>query len=80
MFAGRDNLLIARGKVFGNTIIELPKEWENLVDPKTITVSITPCGSNQNISVKTVTISEVRLQSYSTYPIECFYHIYAETK
>lgn len=80
MFTKKDNFVLARGKVFGEPTINLPKEWEDLVDPKTITVLITPCGSNQNISVKVVTISKVVLQSYSTYPIECYYHIYAETK
>ena len=80
IFTSQSNLLFARGKVFGNSIINLPKEWEGKIDPKTITVSITQCGSNQNISVKVVTSSEVRIQSNSSLPIECYYHIYAETK
>jgi hypothetical protein len=80
IFTSQSNLLFARGKVFGNSVIELPEEWEDRINPKTITVLITPCGSNQNISVKVVTSKEIRLQSNSSLPIECYYHVYAETK
>lgn len=80
LYTNTDNLVVARGKVFNNTSIQLPEEWEEMVNPKTITVSLTPCGMQQNIVVKTVDIKEVRLQSYSNLPIECYYLIFAETK
>lgn len=80
LFTNIENLVIARGKVLNDTIIKLPEEWEDIVNPKTITVSLTPCGSSQNIIVKTIDIKEVRLQSYSGIPIECYYLILAETK
>ena len=80
LYTNTDNLVIARGKVFNGNIIELPEEWEEMVNPKTITVSLTPGGMQQNIVVKTVDIKEVRLQSYSNLPIECYYLIFAETK
>ncbi len=80
LFTDKENLVIARGKVFNDTSIKLPDEWEETVNPKTITVSLTPCGSSQDITVKTVDIKEVRLQSYSRIPIECYYLILAETK
>lgn len=74
-----NNLVIARGKIFNETIIKLPEEWEKNVNPKTITVSITPCGMSQDIFVKTIDIKEVRLFTFSKLPIECYYHIFAET-
>jgi hypothetical protein len=80
LFTNTENLVTARGKVFNNITIKLPEEWEETVNPKTITVSLTPCGSPQDIIVKTVDIKEVRLQSYSNLPIECYYLILAETK
>lgn len=80
LFTDKENLVIARGKIFNDTSIKLPGEWEETVNPKTITVSLTPCGSSQHITVKTVDIKEVRLQSYSRIPIECYYLILAETK
>ena len=80
LFTDKENLVIARGKVFNNTSIKLPDEWEEKVNPTTITVSLTPCGASQDIVVKTVDIKEVRLQSTSGIPIECYYLILAETK
>jgi hypothetical protein len=80
LFTEKDNLLIARGKVINETSIKLPEEWEEIANPKTITVSLTPCGASQNIVVKTIDLKEVRLQSFSGIPIECFYLILAETK
>lgn len=78
LYTNTENLVIARGKVFNNTSIQLPEEWEDTVNPKTITVSLTPCGAPQDIVVKTVDIKEVRLQSYGKIPIECYYHVFAE--
>ena len=78
-YTGTDNLLVARGKVFYNTTIELPREWEDIADPRTITVSLTPCGASQDIVVKTADLREIRLQSTSGYPIECYYHVYVQT-
>jgi len=78
-YTGTDNLLVARGKVFHNTTIELPEEWEKIADSRTITVSLTPCGAPQDIIVKTADIKEIRLQSTSGYPIECYYHVYVQT-
>jgi hypothetical protein len=80
LYTDTENLVIARGKVFNDSTIKLPDEWEETVNPKTITVLLTPCGASQDVVVKTVDIKEVRLQSYSRIPIECYYHIFAETK
>ena len=80
MYTDHENMLVARGKVFNETTIKLPEEWEDTVNPKTITVSLTPCGAPQDIVVKTVDIKDVRLQSYGNLPIECYYLIVAETK
>lgn len=80
LFTDKENLVIARGKIFNDNVIKLPTEWEDTVNPKTITVSLTSCGAPQDIIVKTVDVKEVRLQSSSRYPIECYYLILAETK
>jgi hypothetical protein len=80
LYTNTKDLLIARGKVFNNTTIKLPDEWEEIVNPKTITVSLTPCGSPQNLIVKTIDVKEIRLQSYVNIPIECYYLVMAETK
>ena len=80
LYTNTENLVIARGKLFNEFSIKLPEEWEETVNPKTITVSLTPCGASQNIVIKTVDIKEIRLQSYSNIPLECYYLVMAETK
>ena len=43
-----------RGKLNGENIIELPEYWEGLVDPETITVTLTAFGRAQNLYVKEI--------------------------
>jgi len=69
-----------RGKLIHSNQIELPKSWKDIIDPTTITVSLTPVGSYQNLIVKRVDSEEVIVQSNSAIPIDCYYYISAETK
>jgi len=38
-----------RGTLKGGNVIELPEYWDGLIDPETITVSLTPVGSYQEL-------------------------------
>ena len=49
---GPEAAVYVRGKLINTNIIKLPEYWEKLVDPNTITISVTPIGSYQNIFVK----------------------------
>lgn len=71
--------LFFRGKLVASNEIELPENWEDIVDVRSITVSITPIGAKQNIIIKRVDTKKVYLQSNGI-PIECYYHIYANLK
>lgn len=71
--------LLLRGKLISSNEIELPKEWDEIIDLRSITISITPVGSRQNIIVKRVDTKKVYLENYGQ-PIECYYHIYANKK
>lgn len=71
--------LFFRGKLISANEIDLPEDWEDAVDIRSITVSITPIGSQQNIIIKRVDTKKVYLQSNGM-PIECYYHIYANLK
>ena len=75
---GPEAAVYVRGKLIDQNTIKLPKYWEKLVDPETITVSITPISSYQNIFVKKFDITEVILESTENIPIHCFYHIFGE--
>ena len=75
---GPEAAVYVRGKLTNNNIIKLPEYWEKLVDPDTITVSITPIGSYQDIFVKHFDATEIILQSKENTSINCFYHIFGE--
>ena len=75
---GPEAAVYVRGKLINTNIIKLPEYWEKLVDPDTITVSITPIGSYQDIFVKKLDSTEIILESKEKTPIHCFYHIFGE--
>lgn len=77
---GPENGVYVRGKVLNRNFIELPDYWKGLVDETTITVSLTPIGSHQDIIVKRIDESKVYLQAKGGIPINCFYHVFATRK
>jgi len=75
---GPEAAVYVRGKLINTNIIKLPEYWEKLVDPNTITISVTPIGSHQNIFVKYFDSKEVVLESAENISVRCFYHIFGE--
>ena len=75
---GPEAAVYVRGKLINKNIIKLPEYWENLVDPDTITVSVTPIGSYHNIFVKYFDSKEIVLESKENVSVCCFYHIFGE--
>jgi hypothetical protein len=73
---GPTNDVYIRGKLKNNSVIELPEYWRELVDPDSITVSITPVGSHQDIIIHRIEDNRVFL--HSAKPINCHYHVYGE--
>ena len=70
-----------RGKLTtGNSIgeIKLPEYWKNLVDPESITVSLTQIGCSQDLIVISVDIDKgIEVHSGNDSSINCFYTIQA---
>jgi hypothetical protein len=75
---GPSNDVYVRGRVKNKTEIELPEYWTNLIDPTSITVSLTPVGAHQDVIVKRIGENKVFLQAKGGMPIDCYYHIFAE--
>jgi hypothetical protein len=75
---GPEAAIYVRGKLINTNIIKLPEYWEKLVDPDTITISVTPIGSYHNIFVKYFDSKEIILESEENIPVYCFYHIFGE--
>ena len=77
---GPENGVYVRGKLTGSNKIELPEYWTKLVDPDSITVSLTSIGKHQDLYVadidnNVVTVGNGNLLSKA---INCFYVVYGE--
>ena len=75
---GPEIAVYCRGRLNTGTEIQLPSYWKNLVYENSITVQITPIGTQQDIIVKEYDNEKVILESGSS--IDCFYTICAERK
>lgn len=68
-----NKILIEHGRT-QKKLINLPEEWEELVDLSTVTVHLTEVGAKQNLVVKRVQGLEVHLQTQGL-PVDCYYMI-----
>ena len=71
---GPENGVYVRGVLTGN-IIELPDYWVKLVDPESITVSLTPIGRFQELYVENISGNIVHVGGEN---VNCFYTVFAE--
>jgi hypothetical protein len=69
-----------RGTLKGSNIIELPDYWTKLVDANTITVSLTPIGKYQKLSVKEIKDNTIIVNSDGWFKkeIHCYYTVFGE--
>jgi len=77
---GPENGVYYRGRLRGHNKIILPEVWKDLVEELSITVSLTPIGVEQNLIVKGIQNNEIHVEAKAGYPIDCYYHVYAERK
>ena len=67
-----------RGKLTDNNVIDLPDYWRGLIDPESITVSLTQIGSSQDLIVDKIEWgNKVHIKSGNASAINCFYTIHA---
>ena len=59
-------------------LINLPQDWEKLVDFSTVTVHLTEVGAKQGLIVKRVQGLEVHLQTQGL-PVDCYYMIMGDS-
>jgi hypothetical protein len=77
---GPHNDVYIRGRITNKTEIILPEYWKDFVDIRSLTITLTPIGSHQNVIIKRWDSKKVYLQSQGGMPIDCFYQIFAERK
>ena len=67
-----------RGRLTGNNTIELPEYWDGLVDPESITVSLTQIGYSQDLIIEGIEWGKiVKVKSGNGTSIDCYYTIQA---
>lgn len=77
---GPEFAVYCRGRVKNTNEIKLPDYWKHLVHENSITVSLTPVGSHQDVIIKRIQDNKIILQSKAGMPIDCYYHVYGERK
>jgi hypothetical protein len=75
---GPEHSVYVRGKS-SERVIELPQEWEWLVDEDSITVSLTPIGEPNAIYVEEIADNKIYVNSNAD-TLKYFYHVYATRK
>ena len=77
---GPENGVYIRGKLKNNNTIELPEYWTKLVDPDSITVSLTPIGNHQNLYVEFIENNKVVVANSNLINknVNCFFVVYGE--
>jgi hypothetical protein len=77
---GPEHSVYVRGQLKNKDTIILPEVWRNLVDERTITVSLTPVGTHQELIVKRIQDNQIVVGTKPGLPINCYYHVFAERK
>ena len=78
---GPENGVYVRGHLKDTNVIELPDYWSGLVDPESITVSLTQIGSSQDLIVDGIDWGrQVKVRSGNGTNINCYYIINAMRK
>lgn len=67
-----------RGKLINSNSIELPEYWDGLIDPESITVSLTQIGYSQDLIVDGIEWGKVvKIKSGNGSNINCYYEVWA---
>ena len=77
---GPEAAVYVRGRIKNENVIKLPDYWRELVHTDSISVQLQPIGAHQDIIVKRWDEEKIYLQAKAGFPINCFYHVYAERK
>ena len=73
--------VFVRGRLTGKNVIELPEHWRGLVDPETITVTLTQIKTSQDLIIDGIEWgTRIKVRSGNGTGIDCFYHVQAERK
>ena len=67
-----------RGRLTNSTVIDLPEYWQGLINPETITVSLTQIGYSQDLIIDKIEWGKkITIKSGTGANIDCYYVIHA---
>ena len=76
---GPESAVYYRGRLTNSNVIELPSYWRGLVDPESITVTLTQIGSSQDLIVEGIEWGQrVMIRSGNGTSIDCYFMVHAE--
>ena len=75
---GPESAIYIRGQLKDESIIELPDYWNGLVDPETITVTLTPFGRPQSLYIDSIPYGrKIIIKSEDGTQPNCHYNVWA---
>lgn len=78
---GPESGVYYRGRLTNSNVIELPDYWVGLVDPETITVTLTQIGSSQDLIVEKIEWGKkIIIKSGNASAIDCYFMVNGERK
>ena len=78
---GPESGVYYRGRLTNLNVIELPEYWKGLVDPESITITLTQIGSSQDLIVDKIEWgSKVLIRSGTASNIDCYFLVHGERK
>jgi hypothetical protein len=76
---GPESAVYYRGRLTNSNVINLPDYWRGLINPETITVSLTQIGSSQDLIVDKIDWgSKIVIRSGNAANIDCYFLVHAE--
>ena len=74
---GPESAIYIRGQLKDESIIELPDYWNGLVDPETITVTLTPFGRPQSLYIDSIPYGrKINIKSEDGTQPNCHYNVW----
>lgn len=76
---GPESAVYYRGRLTNSNEIKLPDYWQGLIDPESITVTLTQIGSSQDLLVERIEWgSKIIIRSGNASNIDCYFLVHAE--
>lgn len=78
---GPESGVYHRGRLTRKNVIDLPEYWRGLVDPESITVTLTQIRTSQDLIIDGIEWgSQIKIKSGNGTDIDCYYLVHGERK